>query len=139
MGPKISAQLTPHAQSENAEVKRHITEILKEFEEQAEEESDDEEGNTKAERPWIKLDTIETTEFTVLGSIAPAEFKMSSKYGPLTIALGDVTKAERPMDVVAEEVRKLVSVPGQNLIQKGTRNTGIRVNAGDKITTHCHR
>jgi hypothetical protein len=133
MGPKISAQLAPHLQSENAEVKRHITEIMKEFEEQAAEE-EDEDGNAKTERPWIKLDTIETTEFTVLGSIAPAEFKMSSKYGPLTIALGDVTRAERPTDAVAEEIRKTVSVPGQNLIQKSAKNTGIRVNAGDKIT-----
>lgn len=132
MGPKISMQLTPHLNSENVEVKRHVTEILKDFEQQAEEESEDEEG-ISSNKPWINEDTIETINFTVTGKISPAEFKMASKYGPLTIGLGEIVTASRPTDS-RESIRRSVSVPGQNLVQRGFKQTGIRVQAGDRVT-----
>jgi hypothetical protein len=134
LGPKIIHELQPHRNSENAEVKRHVAEILKEFEELTAELEDDEEASANAEKPWIRLDTIETTEFTVTGSIAPQTFQLASKYGPLTIALGDVTRAERQQGVTAEVVRKSISVAGTNLIQRSAKNSGIRVQAGDKVT-----
>lgn len=132
MGPKIAQQLTPHLNSENVEVKRHVTEILKEFEQQAEETSEDEEGGA-SNKPWIDEDTIETTNFTVTGKISPAEFRMASKYGPLTIALGEIVSASRPTDS-RESIRRTVSVPGQNLVQRGFKQTGVRVQAGDRVT-----
>jgi hypothetical protein len=133
MGPRISKQIAPHLESENAEVKRHVTEIMKEFEQQMEEAADDEEGASEAVKPLINLDTLETTEFTVTGRISPAEFKMASKYGPLTIALGDIVKASRPVDQ-RESLRRSISVPGQNLAQRSFKSTGLRVAAGDKVT-----
>src|SRR4029079_8469642 len=60
MGPKIAKQLSPYVASENAEVKRHIGEILKEFEQMVEESADDDEGENKSTQTWINQDTIET-------------------------------------------------------------------------------
>jgi len=132
MGPKIAKQLAPHLASENVEVKRHISEIMKEFEASAEEADEDEEGGNKSQA-WINQDTIETTDFTVIGKISPAEFKMSSKYGPLTIALGDIVNASRPVDQ-RESLRRSLSVPGQNLAARSFKSSGIRVQAGDRVT-----
>lgn len=133
MGPKISKQLAPFAVSENAEVKRHVGEILKDFEQQTEESSDEEDGDAKSNQPWINEDTVETTDFTVTGTISPAEFKMTSKYGPLTIALGEIVTASRPLDV-RESTRRSVNVPGQNLAGRSFKATGVRVQAGDRVT-----
>lgn len=133
MGPKIARQLVPYAVSENAEVKRHVGEILKDFEQQAEESSEDEDEGSKADQVWINEDTVETTDFTVTGKISPAEFKMTSKYGPLTIALGEIVTASRPLDV-REGTRRSVNVPGQNLAGRGFKGTGVRVQAGDRVT-----
>jgi hypothetical protein len=132
MGPRISKQLAPHLQSENTEVKRHVTEIMKEFEQLAEE-AEDEEGQSKAEKPLINQDTIETTDFTVTGQIAPEQFQMASKYGPLKIALGDIVEATRPVDS-RESIRRSVSVPGQNLAARSFKSTNIRLQAGDRVT-----
>ena len=38
----------------------------------------------------LVLDTVVTSDFTVLGRVSPKEFKIESKYGPLTIQLADV-------------------------------------------------
>jgi hypothetical protein len=133
MGPKIAKQLSPYLASENAELKRHISEILKEFEQLAEEEGEDEEGEGTTVQVWINQDTIETTDFTVIGKISPATFEMASKYGPLTIALGDIVQASRPVDA-RESIRRSVSVPGQNLALRSFKSTGVRVQAGDRVT-----
>jgi hypothetical protein len=130
MGLKVRNELERFAGDENAEIKRHVGEILKEFEQQAEETADDE-GN--AEQPWIRLDTLVTTDFTVVGKVLPKEFGISSKYGPLTIQLADVRLGERPTGV-RESIRRNVTVEGSNLAQRTFKSTGIRVQAGDKIS-----
>ena len=95
-------------------------------------EDEDEEGGS-SQKLLIDEDTVETTEFTVIGKISPAKFEMASKYGPLTIALGDIVEASRPTDT-RESIRKSLSVPGQNLASRGFKSTGIRVQAGDRVT-----
>jgi hypothetical protein len=133
MGPKIAKQLSPHLTSENAEVKRHVTEILKEFEQLAEEMEDDEEEDGQDTEAWIKEDTLETSNFTVIGKISPKKFEVASKYGPLTIALGDIIEASRPVET-RDSIRRSMSVPGQNLAARSFKSTGIRVQAGDRIS-----
>lgn len=130
MGLKVQRILEAYRNDENSERKRHIGEILKDFEEQASQQ-DDEEAPT--ERPLIAKDTVVTDEFTIVGKISPAEFKVSSKYGPLNVALADLKRAERPRSV-KEAIRKSVQVPGDNLVQRTFKNSGIKVEAGDKIT-----
>jgi hypothetical protein len=131
MGPKIQKELERFAGSENAEIKRHVGEVLKEFEAAIEEAGEDEEG--LVEQPWIRPDTIVTTDFTVLGKVSPQEFTIQSKYGPLNVQLADVKLAARESGV-KESYRKSVTVEGTNIAQRSFKSTGVRVEAGDKIT-----
>ncbi len=131
MGIRVQKELDKHVGSENAELKRHVTEILKELEEAAEEQADDDSGSASAS-PWIQLDTIVTTDFTVLGKVMPQDFTIDSKYGPLKIALGDISKAERESGA-RESYKKNMSVGGDTLAQRGFKSSGIRVQAGDRI------
>ena len=131
MGVKVRKELERFAADENPETKRHIAEILKEFEEQAEDRTDDE--DVAAELPWIRLDTVVTSSFTVLGRVSPKEFQVASKYGPLTVQLADVKFGERET-AGREAVRKTVAVDGTNIAQRSFKSTDIRVQAGDKIS-----
>jgi len=131
MGAKIRKELERYKEDENAEIKRHVGEILKEFDEQAEQAADDESGT--AEQPWIRLDTLVTTDFTVVGKVSPQEFQITSKYGPLTIHLADVKQGER-QTAVRESLRRNVTVDGSNIAQRSFKSSGVRVEAGDKIT-----
>lgn len=135
MGTQIRKELESHSSDVNAEIKRHVGEILKELEEQAEEQDELEEGEL-AEQPWIRLDTVVTTDFTVVGKVSPGEFTVESKYGPLTVALADVRTGERPSGA-KESLRKTLSVAGENLAQRSFKSSGIRVQAGDKITVRA--
>src|SRR5262249_31320244 len=115
MGRKAQRELMRFASDDNAEIKRHVSEILKELEEQAEEQSDDD--DSPAEQPWIRLDTVVTSDFTALGQITPTEFQIASKYGPLAIKLADVQRGEREVSA-RESFRKSVIVEGTNLAQR---------------------
>jgi hypothetical protein len=130
MGLKVKGILEGYRNDENTERKRHVLEILKEFEEQLGQQ-DDEEGPT--EKPLIAKDTVVTDDFTIVGKISPSEFKVSSKYGPLSVQLADLKRAERPRSI-KEAIRKSVQVPGDNLVQRSFKNSGIKVEAGDKVT-----
>lgn len=133
MGPKISKQLAEHINSENAEVKRHVTEIMKEFEQMTEEASEEDGEGASQQKAWINDDTVETLDFTVIGKVSPPEFELSSKYGPLVVKLGDIVLASRPMDA-REAIQRSVTVSGQNLAQRSFKSTGIKVQAGDRVT-----
>lgn len=130
MGVKVQRELEKFVADENAEIKRHVGEILKELEESAEE-ADDEEN--PAEQPWIRLDTVVTSDFTVIGKVSPAEFKVASKYGDLNVKLADVRRAERDAGA-KESFRKSLTVAGENLAQRSFKSSGVRVQAGDRIT-----
>ena len=133
MGERVRDELQRHANDENAEIKRHVGEILKELDEQAEEMEEDEDSADATNTAWIRLDTVVTTDFTVVGKVSPAEFNVHSKYGPLTVALADVRFGERPSGE-KETLQKSLTVTGENLAQRGFKSSGIRIQAGDKIT-----
>ncbi|WP_254507029.1 hypothetical protein [Anatilimnocola floriformis] len=131
LGVKIQRELEKFVADDNAEIKRHVGEILKEMEEAAEERADDEDHSV--EQPWIRLDTVVTSDFTVVGKVSPSEFKVAAKYGDLTVKLADVRRAEREVSM-KESFRKSLTVAGENLAQRSFKSTGIRVQAGDRIT-----
>jgi hypothetical protein len=131
MGRKAQKELQRFIADDNAEVKRHVGEILKESDEQAEEKADEEDA--PVEQPWIRQDVVVTSDFTVLGKVSPKEFKIESKYGPLTIQLADVQRGEREVEV-RESLRKTVTVDAANIAQRSFKNTGIKVQVGDKIS-----
>jgi hypothetical protein len=132
MGVKIRKELDRFVNDENAEIKRHVGEIIKEIEEQTEQaDAFDEEGG--GQQAWIRLDTVVTTDFTVVGKVTPQQFEIASKYGPLTVQLADVQQGERETGA-RESIRKSVTVEGTNIAQRSFKSSGIRVQAGDKIT-----
>ena len=129
-GPRIRGELARYADDDNAERKRHVTEILKEFEEIAEDFDEFEDG--QPQRQWIRGDTIVTSEFTIVGRVAQNSFDVASKYGTLTVKLADIRSADRPTSSKSE-VRRTINVEGNSLAQRSFKSSGIRVEAGDKI------
>jgi len=133
-GAKVRNELQRFANDENGEIKRHVGEILKEIEQQAAEQAEDEDAAVP--QPLVRPDTVVTSDFTVLGKISPQQFQVASKYGPLTVELADVRQGERETPV-REAFQKNVTVDGANLAQRSFKSSGVRVQAGDKITVRA--
>lgn len=114
----------------SAEQRRHLQQILKELEEADTGSDDDEAAHRHA---WIADDTIVTQRFTVVGKITRPEFQIESKYGPLTVKLLDVTRGEREV-AGRDAIRKTLSVSGNQLAGRSFKVSGIRVEAGDRVT-----
>jgi hypothetical protein len=114
----------------NDERQRRLKKLLAVLEEMASEQEDEFEPS---EAIWIERDTVETTKFTVYGSISPKSFQVESKYGLLTVKLGDIRNATRDFDV-SPIVRRQLSVDQTNLVHRGYKSSGIRVEKGDLIT-----
>lgn len=115
----------------DAERRTRLGQILKDFEQQADELEDLDEGQTN--EPWVRGDTIVTNQFTLVGRIVNQEFTIVSKYGSLGVKLGDVLLADRPVGG-SRQVRRTVAVSGSNLPQTNFKSSGLRVERGDKIT-----
>jgi hypothetical protein len=130
-GLPIRALLQQWSDDGNAERKRHLTGILAELEEQAG--ADDEEEPV---RPLIRRDTIETTEFTIVGRIVEQEFKVASKYGELTVKLADINTGDRSYGG-GEPINKKLDVEGTYVAQQQFKSSGIRVKAGDRVTVRA--
>lgn len=129
MGAPIRKLLEARQKSDDdAERNRRIKIILEGFEEASS--GDDEEGGSQE---WIAQDTIVTTDFTVVGRIVQKKFTMASKFGELSVNLGDVRRAERSA-MGKEDVRRSISVEGSAIAQRSFKNTKIRVEAGDRVS-----
>ena len=131
MGLKIRSLLQQFKNDENAERKRRVGQILTEFTE-LEDEQDDLEENERA-ADLIVFDTIETANFTIVGRVQQAKFQISSKYGPLTIQLSDIRMGQRQA-VDRQSFRKSFAVPGTELVQRSFKNSGVRVERGDRVS-----
>lgn len=130
MGVGVRAELERYAADENAERRRHIAEINKALEEQAIELA--EEGED-ASQSWIRQDTVVTTDFTVIGKVSPSQLTVTSKFGTLNVSVADLLRAER-IENEKSSLRKTIAVEGANLVQRSFKSSGIRVEAGDRIT-----
>lgn len=134
MGLKVRRQLEAKKNDENAERKRHVEQLLKDLENLAEEQAAlVEAGDGEAVAEWIDDDTIVTSKFSAIGRISPQDFVIKSKYGPLNVKLSDIRKMDREQ-AGQEPVVRRVEVSGTNLAQLSYKETGIRVEAGDKVT-----
>lgn len=130
MGAGIRSELDRFAADENAERRRHVGEISKAIEEQAAEQEDD---GAAGGQSWIRQDTVVTHDFTVVGKVSPDQLTVTSKFGSLNVAIADLLRAER-LEETKTSLRKNVAVEGANLIQRAFKSSGVRVQAGDKIT-----
>lgn len=128
-GLPIRTLLSEASDGDSAERKRHLGEILAEFEEQAADDDFEEEPV----RELIRRDTVVTTEFTIVGRIVEQEFKVASKYGDLIVKLADIDTGDRAFNS-AEPVNKRFSVDGSYIAQQKFRSSGVRIKAGDKIS-----
>jgi len=134
LGLKVRRQLEAKKADENAERKRHVEQLLKELESLAEEQAElVEEGEGEIATEWISEDTVVTNKFTMVGKISPQVFVIKSKYGPLNVSLSDIRKMDREHSSQESVVRR-VEVAGTNLAQMAYKETGIKIEAGDKVT-----
>ncbi len=124
-------QLERSTNDPDTERKTRVKALLEEFD-QMEEEAADEESGAAAKR-LIERDTIETTDFTVVGKVVQQEFDIVSRYGQLKVKLSDIRRVERTI-TEKEDTLKTTSVDGSAIIHRGLKDTGIRIERGDKVT-----
>jgi hypothetical protein len=133
LGPPIRVELQRREAESNAERKQRIRDIVAKLSEIAEEQ--DESADPAARTVWIRGDTVETDEFTVVGKIVQQSFTLESKYGTLSVRLTDIKNARRDLGIVEEqELRKSFAVEGQYIAQTQFKDSKIRVQRGDKIS-----
>lgn len=128
MGKSIQPELARYAMDEDTERRTRIQKILAELEEAEEED----ELEPTAAKPWLAQDSLETTLFTVVGKISPQTFDVQTQFGPLKVAIGDIRRGERELDL-KPEIRKGLAVTGENLIQLNMQSSGVRIGRGDKV------
>ena len=129
MGLPIRAVLAQHPGGSNVERDRRVKAILEKLAELADE------GDEGPQEELIERDKVATTAFTMIGDVSPKTFQFYSKYGPLTINLGDIRIAKRAAGGPArDDVRKSLTLDGTYIAQLRFKNSGIRVVKGDKIT-----
>jgi hypothetical protein len=128
MGKSIQPELARYAMDEDTERRTRIQKILAELEEA----EDEDELEPTAAKPWLAQDSLETTLFTVVGKISPQTFDVQTQFGPLKVAIGDIRRGERELDL-KPEIRKGLAVTGENLIQLNMQSSGVRIGRGDKV------
>lgn len=129
LGHSIQTELARYANDEDTERRTQIQQLLTELEEA----DADEDADPAALRPWIAPDSIETTQFTLVGRIIPESFRVETQFGALQVSMGDIRRAEREADL-KPEIRKSVNVSGAHLAHSNALATGVRVNRGDKVS-----
>lgn len=130
MGPPVRAELELYRDDSSAERARRVKAILARLDEL----SEDDFGESEAET-WIREDTIETVEFTIVGKVSPETFTVNNRFGTLTIDLDYITSIERGEE--SEDIRKSLTLPGTYLVQRDFKNTGILVEKGDRISVRA--
>ncbi len=128
-GPGLIPELQEHANDPDAERKVRVATIMEELYAVETDAFSLEQGPTIS---LARLDQIVTQRFTVAGQIKQDTFTIASKFGELTVKLGDIKAVERK-NTDEPEVRRTVEVSGMDMTCKGYKKTGIRVNRGDRI------
>ncbi|MFK7766553.1 MAG: hypothetical protein AB8B55_04980 [Mariniblastus sp.] len=129
MGSQIRNVLNETDAGNDAERKKRLAAIQKEFDE-----AEEDEDFQSSESALIRGDTLVTPEFAIVGKIKQQQFLVQSKFGKLTVQLGDIKMADRPVKTTPQEVRKTVSVGAEAFFQRSPVSTRIRVSKGDKIS-----
>lgn len=129
IAPQIRVELAKYQADADPERKLRIGAILDEL---AEASSDEDAGPAPAS--MIRLDSIETPDFSIVGRIVPKTFEVASPYGVLNIKLADIRRAKRMGPAKAQEIQKTVSVDGTNMPTMKWRESGVRVEKGDKVS-----
>jgi hypothetical protein len=129
MGPPVRSELERHQNDSDVERRNRVKAILAEFDQQTEDLDED----TEAVSSLRERDTIDTTEFTIIGKIVPQSFVITSLYGDLNVKLADIRKAERSSDK-KDDLRQTFSVDASHFALRNSLSTGIRVERGDVVS-----
>jgi hypothetical protein len=126
--PTIRGELEKFQNDSDTERRNRVIAILTQYDEAAA----DEPANSSV---WLmqQKDVVETVDFTVVGKIVPQSFQLTSQYGPLTIQLADIRKAQRDTNK-KEDLRQTITVDASNFAYKNPLSTNIRLERGDKLT-----
>lgn len=133
MGLPVRAELERHQNDGDVERRNRIKAILTEFDQLSEDQEDVGDGQTASNESLRHRDTVETTEFTIVGKIVPQSFDVSSLYGSLNVKLADIRRAQRDMGR-KEDVRQTFTVDASQFAMRNPLTTSIRVERGDIIT-----
>ncbi len=131
MGSSIRGELERHQSDSDVERRNRVKAILTEFDALAEQ--FEMEDSPDALPLLQQRDTIETTEFTIVGKIVPQSFAVKSPYGDLNVKLADIRKGERDLHK-EEDLRRTFTVDASHLTSRGPLSTNIRVGRGDVVT-----
>lgn len=115
----------------NAEQKKRLAEIEKEFDTVVEEMEEEDEG---VPRSLIEQDTLETDSFSIVGRIEVEQFLVATKFGELKVTLADIKAGDRTVFQVSPSISRTFTVKGEAFFQRKPTSTRIRVNVGDRIS-----
>lgn len=127
-GGKLRNFLTTLTDDGDSERQRRL-QVVREAIEQQMEMGDEGEASPA----WIDGDTVVTDTFTIVGKIENQEFTLSSRYGTLNVALGDVDYGTRSWGS-RDSVSRTIKLGGSNFVQLKLASSRIRVEPGDRIT-----
>jgi hypothetical protein len=132
LGLPARRELEQRQDDRDTERRTRIKTILAELDQREESSADDQEDDAGDKMP--QHDSVETTEFTIVGRIVPKEFTIDSPYGRLNVKLSDIRNAERDIDGKPEMLRKSLAVEGAHLVHTGLKDSQIQLAKGDKVT-----
>ncbi|MEM9416199.1 MAG: hypothetical protein AAGA29_12100 [Planctomycetota bacterium] len=131
-GPGLIDELLQHAEDPDDERKLRIAAVLEAFYDmQSDPMAFDDAGDEKGPS-LTRLDQVVTDGFTIAGAIAIPTFEIQSKFGMLTVNLGDIESAGIVTTAIPE-VRRTVEVTATDMTRVAEKNTGIRLNRGDRV------
>ena len=131
-GPPVLAELRLQLDDENAQRVEHLKKLLEALEKIETDKQLSEGFESENLRPWLREDTLETTDFIVTGKISPSTLKLKTGIGEMTIPLADVARAQREGGG-PENVNKTLAVSGQYIAQRSFKSAGVRVERGDEV------
>lgn len=132
MGLELRNEIHNFDDGGSAERKKHLAEIKKQIEEMTDDLDEFEVADN--DRPLIRGDVVVTDQFTIVGKIQQDQFQLASKFGTLSVKLGDIKMGDRAFNLAKSEVRKTIEIGAMAFFQTKPVSTRIRVNRGDKIS-----
>ncbi len=133
LGPAVRAELERRKDDSDAERRTRVRAILSEFEQVQDDADESAADRSPANAAYLQDDSIETSEFTIVGHIVPQSFAIASLYGPLTIKMTDIQRVDREV-AKKEELPTSFTVTSAHMVHNGMLNTNIRLERGDTVT-----
>lgn len=129
-GPGLIEELQQHAEDPDDERKLRVNAVLEELYGMKDDPMAFDDGD--AGPSLARLDQVVTDGFTIAGTIAVDTFAIQSKFGQLTVNLSDIESAGILTNAIPE-IRRTVEITGTDMTRVSEKNTGIRLNRGDRV------